>query len=410
MNSAFGRGFSSFRRSGVKSASGFLGRRSFQLSASSPRPTPGWNYSKTAAGASIATAALAGLALWKSQDDHKGHAHSHLGTGEEVWANSQLPPVEAAVLTRAPNVPPPITRKHQAKVIAHMNATIKEGPLDDTTNYRFWTFNDGVPGPFIRARVGDVLEMAFTNNDEDGLLHNIDFHGVDGPGGGGPALTAERDQTSVLAAKLVTPGIFIYHCAVHPVEAHIANGMYGLLYVEPEEGLPPADKEFYVVQSEFYAAPPSKPGEAAELDFDAGLRENPSHVVFNGRVGSMTGDEKNMLQVNAGDRVRIFFGNAGPNLVSSFHVIGQIFDKVYREGDVISAPARGIQTTLVPAGGATIVEFTADVPGVNTLVDHSIFRTEKGAVGFLKVNGPPRPDLYMPETDNPSCLACRLHP
>lgn len=405
----FGRFFSAGARPTSASFSGSAGswqRRAFH---SAKKLIPEGRWSRAAAGATLAFGgALALKSSATAAPSKHGNPHrTGLTVGEEVWANSPLPIVEAAKVTYAPEVPPPITRKHQSKVLVHMKATIKESKLDDNTVYRYWTFDDGVPGPFIRARVGDVLEVALTNNDEDGIMHNIDFHAVDGPGGGARALSAEQGQTSALAGKLSMPGLFIYHCAVHPVEAHIANGMYGLMLVEPEEGLPPVDKEFYVVQSEFYATK-TKPGESAELDFDAGILEHPSHVVFNGRVGALT--DEGTLKANAGDRIRIFFGNAGPNLVSSFHVIGQVFDKVYREGDLISPPARGLQTTLVPAGGATVVEIQAEVPGVNTLVDHSIFRTEKGAVGFLDIQGPPRPDLFYPQTDNPTCLACRLHP
>ncbi len=125
------------------------------------------------------------------------------------------------------------------------------------------------------------------------------------------------------------------------------------------------------------------------------MKEHPLFVVFNGRAGSLFGE--GALTAKTGETVRIYFGNIGPNLISSFHVIGEIFDRVYREASLVSPPARSIQTTLVPAGGATVVEFKVEVPGAYTLVDHAIFRIEKGAIGYLNVEGEPRPDLYRAE-------------
>jgi hypothetical protein len=139
------------------------------------------------------------------------------------------------------------------------------------------------------------------------------------------------------------------------------------------------------------------------------MQEHPMYVVLNGAEGALT---ERPLLAQQGERVRIFFGNAGPNLISSFHVIGAIFDKVYREGDLISAPARSIQTTLVPAGGAAVVELDLPVPGSLTLVDHSIFRIEKGCVGFLKVaarGGDRRKDLYTSGEPPVPCPGCKLH-
>lgn len=319
-------------------------------------------------------------------------------------------PEEKAVLTFAPEVPPPIKRKFPVKLRVDMDVQIKEMPIDELYKYEFWTFSGGVPGPFIRARVGDTLEVHLKNNDPSGMLHNLDFHAVTGPGGGAPLLTVEKDEMKNANFKLLSPGLFIYHCAVNPVGAHVGNGMYGLILVEPEEGLPPVDKEFYVLQSEVYAGtePSSKGSNVLPIDLDRAIAEQPNYVMFNGRVGSLTGE--NALKAKTNDRVRMFVGNAGPNLVSSFHVIGTIFDKVYREGDLVSPPARGLQTTLVPAGGATVVEIDLPVPGNFTIVDHSIWRIEKGCVGFLQVAGPPRPDLYDSALPPRNCPSCKIHP
>uniref|UniRef100_A0A914YTK3 Nitrite reductase n=1 Tax=Panagrolaimus superbus TaxID=310955 RepID=A0A914YTK3_9BILA len=219
-------------------------------------------------------------------------------------------------------------------------------PLTRQHKYRAWLFNKGCPGPFIRARVGDILEVEFTNKDEDGVAHNIDLHCVTGPGG----------------------GLYIYHCAAAPIPMHIANGMYGLVLVEPEEGLPPVDKEFYVMQSEFYTEPSLDDPKMLEYSYSDGLNENPQYIFFNGREGAIT---DNPLMAEIDQTIRIYFGNAGANLTSAFHIIGAIFDKVYREGGLISPPERGIATTTVPPGGATVVELKTVVPGTLTLVDHA---------------------------------------
>jgi copper-containing nitrite reductase len=316
--------------------------------------------------------------------------------------------VEDAQLTFAPEVPAPITRRKPATVRVRLDATVKVMPLDGEKTYAFWTFNDHVPGPFIRARVGDTLEVHVGSSDASGMPHNVDFHAVTGPGGGAPVTTAVQGEERVAWFKLLHPGLYIYHCAAPPVMDHIANGMYGLILVEPERGLPNVDREFYVLQSDFYAVDSTQEGASLAFSHADGAAEHPRYVVFNGRVGSLVGD--GALKANTGERVRIFFGNAGPNLLSSFHVIGEIFDAVYREADLISPPGRSIQTTLVPAGGATVVEFGLDVPGSYTLVDHAIFRIEKGAVGFLQVEGEPRHDLYRSQDDAAACAGCLVHP
>ena len=318
-------------------------------------------------------------------------------------------PVEEARLTFAPEVPPPIARKTPATVRVTLHASVKVMPLDGDKTYAFWTFNDHVPGPFIRARVGDMLEVHVGSSDESGMPHNVDFHAVTGPGGGAPVTTAVQGEERIAWFKLLHPGLYIYHCAAPPVMDHIANGMYGLILVEPEKGLPKVDHEFYVLQSEFYATDATADGGASlAFSHDLGAIEHPRNVVFNGRVGSLIGD--GALKAKTGEQVRIFFGNAGPNLISSFHVIGEIFDSVYREADLISPPAHSVQTTLVPAGGATVVQFGLEVPGNYTLVDHAIFRIGQGAVGYLEVEGNPRHDLYRSQEDAATCEGCLVHP
>ncbi len=317
-------------------------------------------------------------------------------------------PVEEAQLTFAPNVPPPITRTKPAIVRVQLDSGTQVAEVSAGLKYQFWAFNGHVPGPFIRARVGDTLEVHMTNSDKSGMPHNVDLHAVTGPGGGAKVTTAVEGEEKIAWFKLLHPGLFVYHCAAPPVMDHIANGMYGLILVEPKQGLPKVNREFYVLQSEFYTKDAPEGATQLEFSHERGLEEHPRFVVFNGRVGSLVGD--GALTARTGERVRIFFGNAGPNLISSFHVIGEIFDNVYREADLVSPPAHSVQTTLVPAGGATVVEFGVEVPGDYTLVDHAIFRVEQGAVGFLKADGEPRHDLYVSKDDAATCKGCLVHP
>jgi copper-containing nitrite reductase len=310
------------------------------------------------------------------------------GRGEDAVNGEKR---EKAQLVGAPLVPSPITRRTPAIVQVYLNAGYNTTELAPGLKYTFWNFDGITPGPFIRARVGDTLQVMLSNSDDRGMPHNIDFHAVTGPGGGSDVLNTTLGALVMARFKLFHPGLFIYHCAQSPMEDHIANGMYGMMLVEPETGLPKVDREFYVLQSEFYTKPPVM-GKTLEYSPEDGLMEQPRFVVFNGRVGSLTG--ANALQVKTGETVRIYFGNAGPNLASSFHVVGAIFDKLYREGDLVSPPARSIAVTLVPAAGTAVMELRFDVPGQYKMIDHSVFRTKKGALGIINVSGAPRPDLY----------------
>jgi copper-containing nitrite reductase len=284
----------------------------------------------------------------------------------------------------APNVPPPIHRSEQRRVL--VNWTIKESQAEISPGViydDYWGFEGKVPGPLLRVREGDLVEIHLTNGLNSMHSHNIDFHFVSGPGGGASALNVAPGETAVLEARAMMPGFYMFHCASPDIPVHIANGMYGFVLVEPAEGLPSVGKEFFVVQSEIYAHD-GKTGHQS-FDIDRGERMDPQYVVFNGAVGSLL--KANAPHVPLNQSVRIYVGNAGPNLVSSFHVIGQIFDNVYREGDLISPPAHGLQTTLIPAGGSSVVEFTPRVPGTFLLVDHSIFRLHRGAAGSVIVDG-----------------------
>lgn len=298
---------------------------------------------------------------------------------------------EAATLTAPPMVPPPITRNHNTKVIVELEVIEKTSKINDGTEYTFWTFGGTVPGSFIRIKEGDEVEFHLKNHPDNKMPHNIDLHAVTGPGGGAASSLTAPGHETVFSFKALNPGLYIYHCATAPVGMHIANGMYGLILVEPKEGMPKVDREYYVVQGDFYTK--GKFGDEGHQEFDMqkAINEHADYVVFNGAVGAISGD--NALKAEVGETVRLYVGNGGPNLVSSFHVIGEIFDKVHIEGG--NAINENVQTTLIPAGGSAIVEFKVDVPGSLVLVDHSIFRAfNKGALGIMKVEGEENKQIY----------------
>ena len=301
--------------------------------------------------------------------------------------------VVEADISREPNdLPPPITRREPQQVRVDLLAVEVEGRLAEGTTYGYWTFNGKVPGPFIRVRVGDTVDIHLKNSADSAMMHSVDFHAVTGPGGGAAELQVGPGKEKSMTWKALVPGLFVYHCATPMVSEHIANGMYGLILVEPEAGLPHADREFYVMQQEIYTDIPYGQRGSAEFSVEKLLDERPEYFVFNGSVGALS--KLHPLRAKVGDTVRIFFGVGGPNFTSSFHVIGEIFDKVYPYGGLLSPPLEGIQTVSVAPGGALITEFKTKVPGNYTLVDHALARVERGLSGILTVEGPPNPDIY----------------
>ena len=296
-----------------------------------------------------------------------------------------------AELTSPPFVPAPVGDRDAKKLIVNMEILEEEGTMADGVTYVYWTFGGTVPGSFIRTRVGDEVEFTLSNHPENKLPHNIDLHAVTGPGGGAASSFVAPGHSKTFSFKTLNPGLYVYHCATAPVGMHIANGMYGLILVEPKGGLPKVDKEYYIMQGDFYTKGENGEPGLQTFDMKKAVDEDADYVVFNGKVGALTGD--NAITANVGETVRLYVGNGGPNLTSSFHVIGEIFDNVHVEGgDLIN---KNVQTTSIPAGGAAIVEFKVDVPGTFIIVDHAIFRAfNKGALGMLKVKGSEKANLY----------------
>ncbi len=313
--------------------------------------------------------------------------------GETTAAEAPQAPTTGADIVRDPtDLPAPLEVREPQTVRVDLETIEVEGQLADGTTFTYWTFNGAVPGPFIRVRVGDTIEVHLKNSTTSTMNHSVDFHAVTGPGGGAVMTQTEPGKETMFTAKAINAGLFVYHCATPMVANHISNGMYGLILVEPEGGLPPVDREFYVMQGDIYTTGAFGDQGMQMTDVTKLLNEDPEYIVFNGAVGALT-DQK-PLKANVGETVRIFFGVGGPNLTSSFHVIGEIFDRVYDQASLTSAPLTNVQTTLVPPGGATMVEFHLEVPGRYILVDHALSRLQRGLAGFLIVEGEPNPEIF----------------
>jgi nitrite reductase (NO-forming) len=294
----------------------------------------------------------------------------------------------------APTMAPPLDRTEPAYVKLDLNTQKVTALMADGVAYDYWTFNGTVPGPMLRVLEGDTVEIDLHNAADSGVTHSIDLHAVTGPGGGAKVMQIAPGEDGAFRFQALNPGVFIYHCATPMVAQHIASGMYGMIVVEPKGGLAKVDREYYLMQGDFYMQGQRGDTGLRAFDLNKMLDERPDYVVFNGGVGSLTGN--NAFKANVGDRIRIFFGVGGPNLTSSFHIIGAVFDRVFPEGSLTSEPETNVQTTHVSTGGATMVEFTAKVPGTYSIVDHSLGRMEKGAAAQIVVDGPANPDVFQP--------------
>ena len=299
---------------------------------------------------------------------------------------------------KASDLPKPIDRKKSKKVVILLEATEVISNIAPGISYHYWTFNNTVPGPMLRVKQGDTVELALYNDESSSHSHSIDLHAVTGPGGGAAVTEVEPGESKTFTFKATTPGLYVYHCASGNPATHIAKGMYGLILVEPPQGLSKVDHEFYVMQGELYTN--GSIGKKGFQSFNSRkmIAERPDYIVFNGRTGALVKDGQ--LNAKVGDKIRLFIGNAGVSKVSSFHVIGEIFDRVFPEASLSSSPLKNIQTTLIPAGGASIVEFQVDYPGNYVLVDHALTRIDRGAWGILNVTGPKNDSLYMGEMDH----------
>ena len=325
-----------------------------------------------------------------------GHRQAGMWGTVRVGEPAAQEPAGNSLVRDPSEVPPPVGDRPATTIRVELTAQEVTGLLADGATYSYFTFNGAVPGPMIRVRVGDTLEVHLANETSSSFSHSIDLHAVNGPGGGAVFTQTTPGSETFFTFQALNPGLYVYHCATPSVAQHISNGMYGLILVEPEGGLPPVDREFYVMQGEVYTAQPF--GSRGHLDFspDALLDEAPEYFIFNGAAGALTSDEM-ALHAQVGETVRIFFGVGGPNFTSSFHVIGEIFDRAYPFASLTSEPLTDVQTVSVPPGGAWMVEFKIDVPGRYLLVDHALSRLERGLVGFLYAEGEDHPEIFSGE-------------
>jgi len=309
-------------------------------------------------------------------------------------ATEQVSAQSPADIVRDPaDLPPPVRKRDPQIVRVSLVAQELEGKLDPVlgATYEYWTFNGKVPGPMIRVRQGDTVELTLKN---DGHLvsHSIDLHAALGPGGGMDLTEAKQGESRTFTFKALIPGVFVYHCGTNLAAQHISNGMYGLIVVEPPEGLPQVDREFYVMQGEIYTVDDIGGSGHQKMSLEKLMDERPEYFVFNGAVGALTAQHP--LHASVGETVRIFFGVGGPNLISSPHIIGQVLTQVYNEGSFTSPPLTNVQTTVVPPGGATVMEIKPLVPGSYKLVDHALVRVARSLIGSIEVSGPPHPELF----------------
>lgn len=296
-----------------------------------------------------------------------------------------------ADIARNPNDVPTLsasTSPQRVKIELETREVIAE--MADGVKFNYWTFDGTVPGPFLRVREGDTVDLTLKNSRTSIHNHSIDLHAVTGPGGGATVTDVAPGQSKTFTFKALNPGIYVYHCAHPNVASHMAHGMYGLILVEPKEGLAKVDKEFYIMQGEFYST--GGLGKKGLQIFDAQemLDGKPQYITFNGRIGGAVGT----MKAHTGETVRVFFGNGGVNLISSFHLIGEIFDSVYPEGSIGGPIFKNVQTTAVPAGGAAIAEFKLEIPGKFIFVDHALARLDRGAWGTLEVDGTQNKDIF----------------
>lgn len=362
-----------------------------------------------------------------SIEEMEGHSAGGMQHSMPVPADGQMQhvmPAEPAgthqsgmdeIGRRADDLPAPLNRTQAQRVSVDLYTDEIVAEIMPGVSYEYWTYNGKVPGPFIRARAGDQVEIHLSHGKPNVAgaahsehasgqhaaaghsAHSIDLHAVVGPGGGAPLMQVEQGEVKSFSFKATHPGIYVYHCASPHVPTHIANGMYGMILVEPEQGLAKVDREFYVMQGDFYTSGNYGDKGLQAFSKEKMLAEKPEYFLFNGRVNSLSGDRA--LKAKVGEKIRLFVG-VGSHIAANFHIIGGIFDSLYQYGAIMNPPLKNVQTTVIAPGSAVMIEFTAEVPGTYLLVDHSLTRAiDKGALAELIIEGPAQPELYQPIND-----------
>lgn len=321
------------------------------------------------------------------------------GSVDAVPAAGKKPKgVKAARVAADPtDIPDPINRSSPKTHNIELESKEVIAEIEEGVRFRYMTFGGKVPGPMIRVRQGDTVNLTLTAASENAMLHNIDLHAVYGTGGGSAATYVTPGQAKTISFKAMYPGAFIYHCAVPRMDYHISSGMYGMIMVEPKDGLPEVDHEFYFGQNEVYTQEAAGAPGMHEFNHTKMKEETPTYVVLNGEKNAITSERQGPVKVKKGDTARVFMVTGGPNLTSNFHPIGNVWTKAWREGAIASEPERYVQTCQVAPGSCGIFEMEFPVAQTVHLVDHALSRVvHKGNMANIVVEGTPDPDIYNP--------------
>lgn len=284
-------------------------------------------------------------------------------------------------LAYAPFVP---TAVNDDRVSVRIDVQHKKVTVADGVSFWAWLFGDSIPGPVLRLKVGQTVDFVMTNRSNEAskfsgpMPHSIDFHAA--------MVNPEDKYRMINPGETIHfewtanyPGVFMYHCGTPVILQHMISGMFGMVIVEPKEGFPSkVDREFALVQSEYYLRKLND--SLYTTDLDAAMHRQPSHVTFNGKYKQYI---QHPLEAKAGERIRLYILNTGPNLPSSFHIVGTIFDKVWMDGNPVNQ-LRGMQTVLLGSSSGAIVEFVVPENGTYAFVDHNFASVELGAIGLIK--------------------------
>lgn len=325
-------------------------------------------------GGGFATLALAGagLGLAACGDDNENAAATAAASPTPAAGFAPGPKPEGKVSSARDATLPPLQPSPLQLTYRATDATVE---IAAGVRYNAWTFEDTVPAPVLHVKQGDTVQFTLVNEASAG--HSIDFHAARTPWDKNYITIVPGDSLS-FDWTADFPGVYVYHCGTAPVLHHIANGMYGVIVVDPETPLPQA-REYWLMQSEFYAK--AGEGDTWDGDMDKMLAPRPDILAFNG-VAFQYRD--NPLPASAGEKIRLYVANIGPTLFSAFHVIGALFDVVYMDGNPAN-PLVGLQTYTIPPGGGATFELTIPDPGLYPIVTHTFAYTELGAVGLLEV-------------------------
>jgi nitrite reductase (NO-forming) len=327
--------------------------------------------------------------------EHRGK-RSGVASASVAWHDAgpvlQQSDTVAADPTR---IPPPITRDHAMHHEIEIEAREVEASLDAGARFTFMTWDGQVPGPMIRVRQDDTMSLTVKSAKENTWPHNLDMHAVYGTGGGAAATMVAPGRSATIRIKLMYPGAFIYHCAVPTLDEHISRGMFGMILVEPHDGLPKVDREFYLGQHEIYTKQPFGSSGMLDFSYDGMLGEAPSYVLFNAAVNGYTSGRFGSLQANVGETIRVFMVCGGPNLTSSFHPIGNVWSRCWPQGALANPPIKYVQTQPVAPGSCIVGDMDLPVPETIKLVDHALTRVaHKGLLAEIEVSGEANPDIF----------------